>query len=390
MVKQTNKIKVNKLWGASFEADPNKSVIKFTAGKDVYGAKPADYKLLAYDIWGNQAHAAMLYKTGIINKKDAQIILKGLKQIEKLAINGKFKLDPQKEDVHTNIESWLIEKYGLEKAGKLHTARSRNDQINLDTRLYLKDQNLIYLTGVLGLVKELIKQSKKHQDYLMPGFTHYQPAMVTTLAHIWLAFASMLVKDAKKFIGWFDCHDNNPLGGSVAYGTSLPIDQQLTTKWLGFKAVEINSMDQITNRWEAEADLAYSITSLMNHLSLMAQTLIVFNTPEFGMIKLDDQFCTGSSIMPQKKNPDSLEVIKGKAGLAAGSLQSLISMGKGNFIGYNRDSQWTKYVIMDLAAECVEAPKVLEGVIKTLKADKDKMKAWSQKGFKKSKKRAKA
>jgi argininosuccinate lyase len=371
----------NKLWGSAFEKEPSEAVIKFTAGRDVYSVAPVDYKLLPYDIWGNKAHCVMLCKQKIISKKDAQVILKGLSEIEALSQKGKFILDPAKEDVHTNIEQWLIKKYGIEHAGKLHAARSRNDQCSLDTRLYLKDQVLAFLDKNILLSKSLIDQAQKYQNYVMPGFTHHQHAMVTTFGHILTAFASMITRDSKRFISWFKLHNFNPLGNAVSYGTTFSIDQKLTTKLLGFDFPEVNSLDGITNRWEAEADLGFSITVLMNHLSLMAQTLILFSTSEFGMVKLADQFSTGSSIMPQKKNPDPLEVIKGKAGFSTGFLQSLLSIGKANFIGFNRDSQWTKYLITDLADECLPAAKVVEEAIKTMKVNKKKMVHWCHIGF---------
>lgn len=372
---------VNKLWGSAFEVKPEEAMIKFVSGRDVNSVKPADYNLLPYDIWVNQAHCVMLAKQKITDEKSAKIILAGLKQIEKLTSESKFVLDPQKEDVHTNIETWLIEKFGIEFAGKLHTARSRNDQCNVDTRLFLKDQVINFANETLSLVEVLIQGAEKYQDFLVPGFTHHQHAMVTTFGHILLGVAVMMVRDSQRFLSWFKLHNANSLGMSVSFGTSFKIDQNLTSEFLGFDGPDLNSLDEINNRWEAEADLGFAIVAMMNHLSSISQTLILFSTPEFGMIKLSDQFSTGSSIMPQKKNPDPLEVIKGKAGFVAGYLQSLINMGKSNFIGYNRDSQWTKYIIMDMIHECLLAPKILAGVVSTMKVDKKAMEKWCHVGF---------
>jgi argininosuccinate lyase len=375
------KVKHNKLWGSAFEVEPEKAVIDFTAGRDVIGLPAVDLYLLPYDILGDKAHCVMLYKTGIISKNDAKVILKGLGEIKNLADKSKFKLDPEKEDVHTNVESWLIEKYGIEIAGKLHTARSRNDQTNLDTRLYLKDQVGNFVSQLLLLNETLLESANKYKNVLMPGFTHHQHAMVTTFGHLMLMFSSMITRDAKRFTGWFDLHNRNPLGSMVSYGTSFPINRHLTSQLLGFDGPEANSLDEITNRWEAEADLAFAIAVLMDHFSLMAETLILFCTPQFGMVKIADQYSTGSSIMPQKKNPDSLEVIKGKASVAAGLLQGLMGMGKSNFIGYNRDSQWAKYLITDLVRECILTPGIVKGVIETLIVDEVKMEEWCNKGF---------
>lgn len=374
-------MKQKKLWGHAFETEPEKAVIEFTAGRDVKGIPPVDLYLLPYDVIGNKAHCVMLFKQGIISKEDARIILKGLDEIEELSMKGKFHLDETKEDVHTNIESWLIEKYGVKRAGKLHTARSRNDQANLDTRLYLRDQVRNFVSELLVLNETLLESAEKYDNFLMPGFTHHQHAMITTFGHLILMFGSMVLRDARRFTLWFDIHNYNPLGSIVSYGTSFPIDRNITSKLLAFEGPEVNSLDEITNRWEAEADLGFDITILMNHLSVIAQTLILFATPQFGMVKVADQYSTGSSIMPQKKNPDSLEVIKGKASVAAGLLQGLVGMGKANFMGYNRDSQWAKYLICDLVRECILAPGIVKGVIETLEVNRKKMEEWCNKGF---------
>ena len=196
-----------------------------------------------------------------------------------------------------------------------------------------------------------------------------------------MTFAAMTVRDAERMTNWFALHNTNPLGAAASYGTSFPIDQKLTASMFAFDNIDTSSLDYITNRWEPEADLAFAITVLMNHLSTMAETLILFSTSEFGMIKLSDMFSTGSSMMPQKKNPDPLEIIKGKASLSAGLLQSLIGNGKGTLIGYNRDSQWTKYLISDLIDECISAPSVIKGIFETLTVNKEKMHYWTTKGF---------
>lgn len=374
--------KINKLWGATFKKTTQKSTIKFTAGRDVSSKEPADYNLLPYDLWGSKAHCVMLYKQGLINKKDAQVILKGLGKIENLWKKNKFALDTSKEDVHTNVESWIIEKYGLDSAGKLHTARSRNDQSSLDMKLYLRDQVLSFLEVNISLAKTLLKRGKEFKKFVIPGFTHHQHAMPTSFGHIMMAFSSMVTRDNKRFMDWFSLHNLNPLGSVAAYGTTLSINQELTTKFLGFDSPENNSLDIISNKWEAESDLAFAIVVLMNHLSMMAQTLIIFSTPEFGFIELGDDYSTGSSIMPQKKNPDILEVIKAKASMASGMLQGLLGIGKGSFIGYNRDFQWSKYLVMDLVEECISAPSVLSEVIeKGLIVNKKNMELWAQKNF---------
>jgi argininosuccinate lyase len=376
-----NSKKVNKLWGSAFKESPSDELIAFTGGRDILGTKAVDYKLLPYDIWGSKVHCVMLLKQGIIKKADAQKILSGLINIDAAVKIGEFDLDPQKEDVHTNIESALTEKYGIDFAGKLHTARSRNDQTNLDTRLYLKDQVILFTQKIADLSECLIKQAKIYKETPIPGFTHHQHAMVTTFGHILMAFATMTSRDAKRLTNWINLYNSNPLGSAASYGTSFPIDQKLTASLLGFNGVDKNSLDFITNRWEPEAELAFAIATFMNHLSIIAETLILFSTPEFGMVKLADKYSTGSSMMPQKKNPDPLEIIKAKAALASGTVSSLLGIGKGMMIGYNRDSQWTKYLITDLIDECAFAPSIMTGILSTLNVNKEKMLYWSEKGF---------
>lgn len=371
----------NKLWGAAFEAEPSEAVIAFTAGRDVASVPPADCALIPYDVWVNKAHCVMLAKTGIISAGDGAKLLAGLIELEKLAKAGKFTLDPAKEDVHTNIESWLTAKLGIGVAGHLHTARSRNDQIVTDMRLYLRDQALVYVANVMMLAHTLLALADQHKGLPMPGFTHHQHAMVTTFGHVLAGFASMIIRDIVRFQGWFTLHNQNPLGNAAAFGTSFPVDRTLTASLLAFDGPDHNSMDAITNRWEPEADLAFDIFIFMNHLSLIAQTLILLSTTEFGMVKLADAFSTGSSMMPQKKNPDPLEVIKGKTAFAQGQLVSLLSLGKGNFVGYNRDSQWTKYIVMDCINECTPASVVMKGVLETLTVNQQAMEAWCHKGF---------
>ncbi|OGK20624.1 argininosuccinate lyase [Candidatus Roizmanbacteria bacterium RIFCSPHIGHO2_02_FULL_37_13b] len=373
--------KISQLWGSAFEKTPLEEAVEFCAGRDVQDVKAADYALIPYDIAVNKAHALMLSKQKIIGKDDVKIILKGLCEIEKLANNGQFILHKEKEDVHTNIESWLIDNDGIEKVGKLHTARSRNDQVVCDVRLYLKDQVLNYVFSCLKLVEMLNQKAKQYQTTVMPGFTHHQHAMITTFGHILLGFSSMILRDIEKFMAFYQIIDKNPLGNAASYGTSFNIDRNLTTQLLGFAETDENSLDAITCRYEPEADVAYCITSLMTHLSIMSETLIVLSMKEFGMLEISDLYSTGSSIMPQKKNPDTLEVIKGKTAYAQGLLQSLLMSGKGAFIGYNRDSQWTKYIIMDIINETTLAPNIMAGIISELKVNEQRMMELANKGF---------
>ncbi|NWF54358.1 MAG: argininosuccinate lyase [Syntrophaceae bacterium] len=372
---------MNKLWGKRFQKGPSALAAAFTSGRDVRGTPPADERLIPYDIWGSRAHVVMLARQKIIPRGDARLLIAGLREIGRFSEKGKFKLDPAQEDVHSNVESWLNKKYGPEVSGKLHTARSRNDQVALDMRLYLRECNLEFVSGLSSLIQTLIRLGQKHRETLTPGYTHHQPAQVTTLGHIWVSYASAFSRDVRRFQDWYSRFNENPLGSMTGYGTTFPIDRDLTSRLLGFDRPSESSLDPIQNRWEAEADLGFAVCTMMNHLSSLAQTLILFSTAEFDFLKLDDAHSTGSSMMPQKRNPDPLEVLKAKASVAQGLLVSLLSIGKALFLGYNRDTQWTKYLIMDLVDETRSAAPLLVEILSSVKVHSKQMAERSQKGF---------
>jgi len=374
-------MKINKLWGGRFEELPSQEMVDFLSGRDVKGIPPCDERLIPYDLWGNRAHVLMLCQKAILSKQDGKKILKGLREIETLHQKGKFRLDPSKEDVHSNIEGYLIERVGIESGGKVHTGRSRNDQIVLDMRLYLRDQALDFIEGLIFLTESLLQRSKEHCSTVMPGYTHHQHAVPTTFGHLLLSLAEALERDAQRFTHWFGLFNKNPLGAAAGYGTSFNLDRQLTSKLLGFDGPTENVTDSLTQRWEPEAELAFDAAVMMDHLATMAQTLILFSTREFNMVRLNDRHCSGSSIMPQKRNPCSLEVIKAKTSFAHGMLISLLSTGKALFIGYNRDTQWTKYWIMDLVDESKPALSVMTDVIRLLQVNKTQMLKQAQEEF---------
>jgi len=366
-------MKIDKLWGGRFEELPSEEMVDFLSGRDVRGIAPCDERLIPYDVWGSRAHVLMLSHQGILSKQDGKKILKGLRELETLHQKGKFQLDPSKEDVHSNIESFLIGHLGIEYGGKVHTGRSRNDQIVLDMRLYLRDQVLDFVEGLVCLMDTLLQRAEEHRSTIMPGYTHHQHAVVTTFGHLLLSFAEPLQRDVQRFIHWFDLFNKNPLGAAAGYGTSFDLDRRLTSRLLGFDGPTENVTDPITQRWEPEAELAYAVAVMMDHLSTMAQTLILLSTREFNMVRLSDRHCTGSSIMPQKRNPCSLEVIKAKTSFAHGMVVSLLSIGKALFMGYNRDTQWTKYWIMDLVDESKPPLSVMTDVIRLLRVNKSQM-----------------
>ncbi len=374
-------MKIEKLWGGRFEELPSKEMVEFLSGRDVRGMPPCDERLIPYDLWGNRAHVLMLCRQGILSKEDGKKILKGLKEIEKLYQEGSFRLDASKEDVHSNIESYLVERAGIESGGKVHTGRSRNDQIVLDMRLYLRDQVLEFVEGLILLILALLQKAEEHRSTVMPGYTHHQHAVPTTFGHLLLSFAEALERDARRFTHWFDLFNKNPLGAAAGYGTSFHLDRQLTSRLMAFDGPTENVTDPITQRWEPEAELAYDAAMMMDHLSTMAQTLILLSTGEFNMVRLNDRHCTGSSIMPQKRNPCSLEVIKAKTSFVHGMLVSLVSVGKGLFMGYNRDTQWTKYWIMDLVDESKPALSVMTDILRLLRVNKTEMSKQAQEEF---------
>ncbi len=374
-------MKTGKLWGKRLDKEPAALAEAFTSGRDVRGNPPADERLIPYDLWGSRAHVVMLARQEILSRREARILIRGLREIEDRWRKGAFHLDPSREDVHSNVEALLIEKYGVEVGGRLHTARSRNDQVALDMRLYLRECALDFFQRISSLMKVLLDQARKHQGMILPGYTHHQPAQITTLGHVWLSFAEALLRDGRRFQEWVERFNQNPLGSMTGYGTSFPIDRLLTSRLLGFDGPCPNSLDPIQNRWEPEAEFGFAVATLMNHLSSLAQTLILFSTGEFRLVRLDDAYCSGSSMMPQKRNPDPLEITKAKAALAHGSLLSLLSIGRSLFLGYNRDTQWSKYLAMDLIAECLPAPAVMAEIIASLRVNREEMALLSRKGF---------
>ncbi len=370
-----------RLWGERFHRLPNQQITEFLSGRDIKGIPPADERLIPYDLWGTQAHVIMLTHQGILSKLEGKKILKGFLQLERLYLKGKLKVDPSYEDIHSQIEAFLTEKLGIEYGGKIHTGRSRNDQVVLDMCLYLRDQVLEAAEGIIELIESILQRAWEHRHTLMPGYTHHQHAMVTTFGHLLLSFGEAFLRDVHRLIHWYDLFNKNPLGSGAGYGTSFPLDRNLTSKLLGFDGPTENVTDPITQRWEPEAELAYAMTITTNHLSSMAQTLILFSTREFNMIQLDDRHCSGSSIMPQKRNPCSLEVVKAKASLSQGLLVSLLSMGKALFIGYNRDTQWTKYWIMDLMEEVKPIFFVMKDVVQLLRVHPQRMEELARRDF---------
>jgi len=360
------KNKHSQIWNSRIEKQASTQNVLFCAGRDVQKLPMADEILLPFDIWTNRAHCIMLREQNLISKSNLRSILTGLEKLEILVKSGEFVLDPAKEDVHINVESFITKNQGSDAGGRMHIGRSRNDQSACDMRLFLRSQSIKIFQDVKHLASTLLIQAEKHNESVMPGFTHYQPAMITTWGHWLCSYVQGFCRDLERLTLAISQINRNPLGAAAAFGTTWAIDRNLTTKLMAFEKVESNTLDCIVSRWENEAHLANVVTMMMVRLSIVAQDLIFLSHPYSNLIRIEDSFLTGSSIMPQKKNPDFAEIIKSKTSLAQGFLSSLLSVQKGNLSGYNRDTQVTKYLIMDLIRECESTPIILKDVFKSL------------------------
>ncbi|HHW04175.1 MAG TPA: argininosuccinate lyase [Thermoanaerobacterales bacterium] len=354
-----------KLWGGRFEKETDALVEKFTSSIDF------DKKLYNQDIIGSIAHARMLAKCGIISKEDAAIIIKGLVEIKIEIEEGNFECTSKLEDIHMHIESRLHEKIGP-VAGKLHTARSRNDQVALDMHMYVKEK-IHETVGLLDtLAGVLWKLAEKHKNTVMPGYTHLQKAQPVTLATHLKAYYYMLQRDRERFSSALKGADIMPLGACALAGTTLPADREYTRELLGFSKIYENTMDAVSDR-DFVMEFLSCASILMVHLSRMAEEIILWTTSEFNFIELDDAFATGSSIMPQKKNPDVLELIRGKSGRVFGNLMAMLTIMKGLPLAYNRDMQEDKEALFDTAETISACLEILPKVLVTMKVNKQNM-----------------
>ena len=379
MAKQTTE--KAQVWGRRLHAPPDKMNIAFCSGRDVVSVPMADELLLAYDIWTNLAHVRMLKHCGILEDDECRVLCEALAALDTKVQQGDFHLDPRKEDVHVNIEHHITHTLGIEAGKKIHTGRSRNDQCGTDIKLYLRDQLLEISENVRILIESILKKATPELESIMPGFTHYQPAMLTTAAHWLTSWSQALLRDLERLYQDLELLNRSPLGAAAAFGTSWAIDREYAAKLMGFDAPDENSLDCISARGEYEARAAATLSFLMNHLGTIAQDMILLSMPYYGMLVIPDQYVTGSSIMPQKKNPDFAELIRGKAACCHGALASLLGIQKGAMSGYNRDYQLSKYVIMDTLRECLDAPVILSGVVNAMSFNRAQMLAKAQKGF---------
>ena len=355
-----------KLWGGRFSSEITTETQDFTQSTDV------DSRLVAYDIWGSQAHAIMLARGEIISDEDLRQILIWLCRVEEDYDNGTFVLKPEKEDVHMNVESYLIDGAGIEYGGKLHTARSRNDQVLVDAHLYIREQILRTQTGLSQLCRAFLKIASNHADTVMPGYTHMQHAQPISLGFWATAYVSMLLRDLKRLDAAFRLANMNPLGACAIAGTSFAIDRHLTTKLLGFDTVHKHALDVISSR-DFIAETLFSLSLLMTNLSRLGEEIIYWTTREFGIAVLDDAYAMGSSIMPQKKNPDIAELVRGRCGRVYGELLNLLTNLKGLPLGYNRDLQEDKPPLWDAFDVVQSCLGILPGLLETTHFNTDRM-----------------
>ena len=352
-----------KLWGTRFEKKPGKLADKFTSSISY------DYRLAKYDCLGSIAHARMLAKQKIIPQSDCQKIIQGLNSILKDIASQKFKYDPDSEDIHSNIQHLLKERIG-KPANKLHSARSRNDQIALDMKLYVKEAIDSMLNLLAVLQNSILGFAQKNPDVIIPGYTHLRPAQPVLLAHQMLAYIEMLERDKGRLRDCRERTDALPLGACAFSGTSLPIDRFYVAKQLGFSKVTENSIDSVADR-DFILELLSSLTILSMHFSRISEDLMLWSTDEFHFVSLDWSFCAGSSIMPHKKNPDVLELIRGSFGGFVGDFTSVLVMMKGLPFSYNRDMQLDKPALFDALDSIRNILGISAELFKNIKINKD-------------------
>jgi len=360
-------------WSGRFSDVPCDELIRFGA------SLPVDKRMWRQDIAGSIAHANMLARQGVITLHEAEAIEAGLKHIAEKIEAGMFEWNIADEDVHMAIEHALTELIG-EDGARLHTGRSRNDQVATDTRLYMKERTLAIARAINALRLELIELAETHADVIVPGYTHLQKAQPISLAHYYLAYGQMFSRDFKRFLAAYQAADVCPLGSAALAGTSYPLDRDYTARELGFNYVSINALDAVSDR-DFLLDAVYAASVCQIHLSRLAEELILWTTEEFSFLKLSDRYSTGSSIMPQKKNADFAELIRGKTGRVVGDLNSLLVTLKGLPLAYNKDMQEDKepaFDAMDTIEQCI---KVMTGMIAGLSVDKERMGEASMGGF---------
>lgn len=362
-----------KLWGGRFEKSTDKSVDDFNSSIRF------DCRMYRQDILGSISHAKMLGKCGIIPQDDSELIQKTLFEILSDIEKGHVNFEIDAEDIHMNIETILISRIG-DVGKKLHTGRSRNDQVALDIRMYLKDEINLIKAMVVELAHTLIGISEKNLDTIMPGYTHLQRAQPITFAHHMMAYFQMFRRDLERLMDCYERMNVMPLGSGALAGTTYPLDRYMVASELGFAGITENSLDAVSDR-DFAIELASSLSILMMHLSRFSEELILWSSHEFGFIEMDDSYSTGSSIMPQKKNPDVAELVRGKTGRVYGSLMTLLTVMKSLPLAYNKDMQEDKETIFDAVDTVKMCLPVFTSMVATMKVRSNNMYKAAQGGF---------
>jgi len=378
MTKQTadtkaDSAKANTMWGGRFAAGPDAIMQAINASIGY------DQRMAAQDIQGSCAHAAMLAATDIITDKDAGVIVEGLLTVLSEIETGEFEFSTALEDIHMNVESRLKELVG-EPAGRLHTARSRNDQVALDFRMWVREQTDAAIEGIAALMEALLVQAEAGADWVMPGFTHLQVAQPVTWGHHMMAYVEMFSRDLSRFQDARARMNLSPLGAAALAGTSFPIDRHMTAQALGFDGPTANSLDSVADRDFALEFLAASTICAM-HLSRFAEELVIWSSAQFRFVALSDRFSTGSSIMPQKKNPDAAELIRAKIGRIMGAMVGLFTVMKGLPLTYSKDMQEDKEQVFDAADSLMLALAAMTGMVGDLTANRKELEAAAATGF---------
>ncbi|KIO60785.1 Argininosuccinate lyase [Caldibacillus thermoamylovorans] len=362
---------MSKLWGGRFTKETNQLVEKFTASIEF------DQKLALEDIEGSLSHVEMLGSCGIIPAEDVEQIKKGLTSIREKVLNHEVSFSVEDEDIHMNIERMLIEEIGP-VGGKLHTGRSRNDQVATDMHLYLRNQTKEIIELIRFVQEAIISQAKQHVETILPGYTHLQRAQPISFAHHLLAYFWMLERDKERLQDSLKRINWSPLGAGALAGTTFPIDRQFSAKQLGFETVYPNSLDAVSDR-DFILEFLSIASILMMHISRLSEELVLWSSQEFQFVELDDSFCTGSSIMPQKKNPDVPELLRGKTGRVYGNLIGLLTTLKGLPLAYNKDLQEDKEGMFDTVETLAGSLQLLAPMIETMTVKRENMyKAVSQ------------
>jgi argininosuccinate lyase len=356
-----------KAWGGRFQRATDPAVERFSASIHF------DRALARYDVRGSIAHARMLGRVGLLTADDVAALVSGLREIAREIETGEFPFDAAAEDIHMNIEARLRARVGP-VAGRLHTGRSRNDQVATDLALFLRDACRAARRGIGELRRALLARADEHRDTVLPGYTHLQRAQPVRLAHHWLAFIEMLGRDAQRFADADARMRRSPLGAGALAGSTLPLDRDDTARALGFDGPTANSLDSVASR-DAALEFLSSAAICMVNLSRLSEELVLWSTSEFGFVELADTHATGSSLMPQKKNPDVPELVRGKTGRVVGSLVTLLTVMKGLPLSYNRDMQEDKEPVFDAFRTLRDCLEVLTGAIATLRVDTERMAA---------------